>query len=108
MQTAQTHSTVWANDTGTARSAPGVGVIALVADEWKSVWMPRHQILSRLAGSFDVVWVNPAGNWREHWLPGRSRFLEPHRFAEVAPGLSVMTSGAAGRRSSALRGCKVG
>ena len=55
--------------------------------------MPRHQILSRLAGSFDVVWVNPAGNWREHWLPGRSRFLEPHRFAEVAPGLSVMTSG---------------
>ena len=55
--------------------------------------MPRHHIVSRLAPNFDVVWVSPAVDWREHWVPGRSRFLEPERFAEIAPRFSVMTSG---------------
>lgn len=70
-----------------------IGVIALVPDTWKSVWMPRHQILSRLAGTFDVAWIDPAENWREHWLPGRPRFAEAQRFVEIAPAFSVMTSG---------------
>ena len=70
-----------------------IGVIALVPDAWKTVWMPRHQILSRLAGSFDVVWIDPAENWREHWLPGRPRFAEAQRFVEIAPEFSAMTSG---------------
>ena len=87
-------SPVPVNESGTkAQTTRRVGVIALVPDEWKSVWMPRHQILSRLAGNFDVVWVNPAVGWREHWLPGGPQFLEPQQFAQIAPGFSVMSSG---------------
>jgi glycosyltransferase involved in cell wall biosynthesis len=81
------------NNGDTAKTTIKVGVIALVPDAWKSVWMPRHQILSRLAGSFDVVWIDPAEDWREHWLLGRPRFAEAQRFTEIAPAFSVMTSG---------------
>ena len=81
------------NNGDTAKTTIKVGVIALVPDAWKSVWMPRHQILSRLAGNFDVVWVSPPEDWREHWLPGRPQFLEPQQFTEIAAGFSVMTSG---------------
>jgi glycosyltransferase involved in cell wall biosynthesis len=44
---------------------PEIGVIALVADDWSDRWMSRHQILTRLATYFEVVWVNPSPNWRE-------------------------------------------
>ena len=70
-----------------------IGLIALVPDEWEGVWMPRHQIISRLAGSFDVIWVTPPEDWREYWLPGRSRFLEPQRFVQIGPAFTVMQSG---------------
>jgi glycosyltransferase involved in cell wall biosynthesis len=81
------------NEVDMARTMRKVGVIALVPDEWEGVWMPRHHLVSRLAPNFDVVWVSPPEGWREHWVPGRSRFLEPQRFAEIAPRFSVMTSG---------------
>jgi glycosyltransferase involved in cell wall biosynthesis len=43
---------------------PEVGVIALVADTWGPEWMSRHQILTRLAEHFHVVWVNPSRDWQ--------------------------------------------
>jgi glycosyltransferase involved in cell wall biosynthesis len=42
-----------------------VGVIALVADGWGPEWMSRHQILSRLAKYFPVIWLDPAPDWHE-------------------------------------------
>jgi glycosyltransferase involved in cell wall biosynthesis len=45
-----------------------VGVIALVPDRWHGIWMPRHQVLSRLARHFEVVWVEPPRPWRDYWL----------------------------------------
>lgn len=48
---------------------PDVGVLALVPDTWGGPWQPRHYILTRLAATFPVVWVNPARYWRS-LLPG--------------------------------------
>ena len=42
-----------------------VGVIALMPEHWSNHWMGRHQLLTRLAGFFHVVWVNPANEWRK-------------------------------------------
>jgi len=44
---------------------PSVGILALVPDSWSDLWQPRHQVLTRLARYFHVVWVNPARGWRE-------------------------------------------
>jgi glycosyltransferase involved in cell wall biosynthesis len=41
-----------------------IGVCALVPAHWNSTWQPRHQILSRLAKYFHVLWVTPAPEWR--------------------------------------------
>ena len=35
-----------------------IGVIALVPDHWGPKWQVRHQVLSRLAKHFHVVWVD--------------------------------------------------
>jgi glycosyltransferase involved in cell wall biosynthesis len=45
----------------------------MVPDSWgRSHWQPRHQVLTRLARFFHVVWVDQAENWRElRFLPGR-------------------------------------
>lgn len=46
--------------------APEIGVISLVPEfYWDSRWMSRHQILTRLARYFWVVWVSRARGWRE-------------------------------------------
>jgi len=50
-----------------------IGIIALVPDQWQGIWMPRHQVLSRLADRYDVVWVQPSENWRNYWLPWARR-----------------------------------
>ena len=42
-----------------------VGLIALVPDSWHWQWQPRHQVMSRLAHYFPVVWMNPAEDWRK-------------------------------------------
>jgi glycosyltransferase involved in cell wall biosynthesis len=44
---------------------PSVGVLGLVPDRWSDLWQPRHQVLTRLAQYFHVVWVNPARGWRD-------------------------------------------
>ena len=61
---------------------PQVGVVALVPDHWKREWQPRHQIMSRLARHFNVVWVNPAPHWREI---SRARRASP----SPAPGMQI-------------------
>src|SRR6266849_3438989 len=43
---------------------PEVGVLALVPDHWGWQWQLRHQVLTRLARYFPVVWMNPAEDWR--------------------------------------------
>jgi glycosyltransferase involved in cell wall biosynthesis len=42
-----------------------VGVIALVPDRWGTPWMSRHQILTRLATYFNVMWLNRGYSWRQ-------------------------------------------
>lgn len=74
-----------------AQTTRRVGVIALVPDEWKSVWMPRQQILSRLGEHFDIVWMDPAADWKEYWWPVWSRF-HAKGFVQVTLGFSVATS----------------
>jgi glycosyltransferase involved in cell wall biosynthesis len=36
-----------------------------VPDQWDPHWQVRHQVLSRLAGYFSVVWMNYPPGWRE-------------------------------------------
>jgi glycosyltransferase involved in cell wall biosynthesis len=40
-----------------------VGIIALVPDKWEPQWQTRHQVMSRLARYFRVVWVNQPHRW---------------------------------------------
>jgi glycosyltransferase involved in cell wall biosynthesis len=40
-----------------------VGIIALVPDEWEPQWQTRHQLMSRLARYFHVVWVSQPHRW---------------------------------------------
>lgn len=42
-----------------------VGWIALVPEPWSDQWQVRHQVLTRLARYFHVVWVDPPHGWRE-------------------------------------------
>ncbi|HKV25999.1 MAG TPA: glycosyltransferase [Candidatus Acidoferrum sp.] len=49
---------------------PDVGVIALVPDSWHWQWQPRHQVMTRLARFFPVVWMNPAEYWRKAFASG--------------------------------------
>ena len=42
-----------------------VGIIALVPDKWEPQWQTRHQVMSRLARYFHVVWVNQPHRWWE-------------------------------------------
>ena len=44
---------------------PEIGVLALVPDLWHWQWQPRHQVMTRLARYFNVVWLNPAEDWRK-------------------------------------------
>jgi len=52
---------------------PSVGVLALVPDRWSDLWQPRHQVLTRLAQYFHVVWVNPAREWRDVLISRKAR-----------------------------------
>jgi glycosyltransferase involved in cell wall biosynthesis len=48
---------------------PRIGVIFLVPDRWRGIWMPRHQVAHRLARHFEVVWIEEARPWRDYWGP---------------------------------------
>lgn len=49
---------------------PDVGVIGFVPEEWGGLWMPRHQVLTRLSKYFHVVWAEPPRGWRDLWFGG--------------------------------------
>ncbi len=73
---------------------PEVGVIALVGHEWTPYWQVPHQVLTRLASHFRVVWVNPAHGWRDSWSlakealrPDETRENLPAGFSVYKPGL---------------------
>lgn len=67
-----------------------VGVITLVPCEWEATWLSRHQILTRLAKYFHVVWCTPALWWRqrEWWLRGEQD-RRGARGVSVSPGLTI-------------------
>src|SRR5271169_6038460 len=69
-----------------------VGIIALVPDRWGAQWQARHQIASRLARYFQVVWVDRPPNWREsvRGFSRRSLVLQP---AETPAGFQVYRPG---------------
>ncbi len=55
--------------------------------------MPRHQILSRLARHFPIVWVERPAGWRDYWLPNGKRFLQRDRWQYPLDNLAVLTTG---------------
>jgi glycosyltransferase involved in cell wall biosynthesis len=67
---------------------PEVGVIALVPDEWGSMWQSRHHVLSRLARYFQVLWMNPAREWRDI-LKGTTRSEGRIDCRQLPPGFIV-------------------
>jgi len=69
-----------------------VGIIALVPDRWGPRWQARHQIATRLARYFQVVWVDRPPTWQEsvRWFGRRSRVLQP---AEAHGGFQVYRTG---------------
>jgi len=72
-----------------APQLPDVGVLALVPDRWGGPWLSRHQILTRLAAYFNVVWVNPAPSWRRFWLSTPPRNREADSSAAITPGFTI-------------------
>src|SRR6266581_1905278 len=67
---------------------PDVGILTLVPCEWESPWLSRHQILTRLAKYFHVVWCEPAPWWREAWRR-RERHSGEGADGAVASGLTI-------------------
>jgi glycosyltransferase involved in cell wall biosynthesis len=76
---------------GLAPLLPEVGVLALVPDTWHWQWQPRHQVMTRLARYFTVVWMNPAEDWR-HALNAGNFSAAPALTPIPSPGFLVHTS----------------
>jgi glycosyltransferase involved in cell wall biosynthesis len=68
-----------------------IGVVALVPDAWNAPWMPRHHVLSRLARTWPVAWIEEGTHWRE--LLRRPAAAVPST-TELAPGLVSYRGGA--------------
>lgn len=56
---------------------PDIGVIALVPDHWGPYWQLRHQLLSRVARYFHVVWADLPPTWRHPLQSSRGRDSTP-------------------------------
>ena len=72
---------------------PEIGVLGLVSNPWSNPWMPRNHVLTRLGRYFNVVWFDPAREWREWWL-GRS--VPPQQYVEptfIPDGFQVYRPG---------------
>lgn len=65
-----------------------VGIIALVPDRWGPYWQARHQIATRLARYFQVVWMDCPPTWQEslRWFSLRA---PSGRSAEAPAGFQV-------------------
>lgn len=72
-----------------------IGVISLALDRWDENWKSRHQILTRLAKHFQVVWLNPAPGWRDairtHALRSRESTPPGQRSSFVVRESSFLT-----------------
>ena len=66
-----------------------VGVIALVPDQWGPQWQPRHQVLSRLAGYFQVVWVNCPHGWRDSFSAVQQRLAPSAIYPTTIEALQI-------------------
>lgn len=69
-----------------------VGIIALVPDRWGPYWQARHQIATRLALYFQVVWVDCPPTWQKslRWSSWRPPIGQP---AETPVGFQVCRTG---------------
>ncbi len=65
-----------------------VGVLALVPDRWGGLWQSRHQILTRLARYFRVVWMSPSHAWRDTLHEVKVK-AQGNAEAPTSPGLSI-------------------
>src|SRR6266481_5961518 len=77
---------------GTESSQPvlsDVGVIALVPDCWGPQWQLRHQVLSRLAHYFHVVWVDYPPRWHQSLSALRSRRVTAKDAPSTPAGFEV-------------------
>ena len=71
-----------------------VGVIALVPECWNDgLFTTRQFVLSRLAYYFNVVWVNPARQWRQAWFGRSGPSQTKPRQAASWPGLTIYDGG---------------
>jgi glycosyltransferase involved in cell wall biosynthesis len=75
------------------KSNDSLGIIALVPDNWDGIVTLRHQVLQRLAKYCNVVWVEPARNWREFLTPSSSHFLAADCWSEPHPAMQVLATG---------------
>ena len=68
-----------------------IGVLALVPNLWRQLWMPRHHVLSRLASYFSVAWIEPPIPWR-NILSGPQEFVLPPSQCPAPPAGLVVSS----------------
>lgn len=50
---------------------PEVGVISVAKEAYSPKWLSRQQVLTRLARYYQVLWMNPASEWRDAIHEGR-------------------------------------
>lgn len=75
---------------------PEIGVVGLVDDLWsEESWQARHHILSGLGQWFNVVWLDPALEWRESWRAdaGPRAHASLSTVPGLAPGFRVLRPG---------------
>ena len=57
---------------------PGVGVLSVAKERYSPQWLSRQQVLTRLARYYQVLWMNPATEWRRALRGGRLAEQETH------------------------------
>lgn len=57
---------------------PDVGILSIALESYSSQWLSRQQILTRLARYYQVLWMNPAAEWRQAIRAGRLGERETH------------------------------
>ena len=73
---------------GAGPARPDIGVVALVADVWTpDYWMARHQIMTRLARAFHVVWLDRPLGWRAALRPQGLDVPRARTGAITVPGM---------------------
>ncbi|MGA8212722.1 MAG: glycosyltransferase [Candidatus Sulfotelmatobacter sp.] len=66
-------------------------MLALVPDHWGPYWQARHQLVSRLARYFEVVWVDNPISWRNVFLAKNSGHGQ--WTGDLGPSLQIYSPG---------------